>query len=176
MKSLEVAKDKWPKELPGVLWAYQTAAKSSTGETPFSLMYGAEALTSVEVDEPTLRYSQTNEESNDKAMLINLKLLEGRRDLAHELNTGKLGPMWEGPYRISAFTGKGSYELENQNEDKLPNNWDVAHLKRFLTRQRQKAYYEDNNNKTFDCKANEQAPTRGRLSNLWFDSKFPPES
>ncbi|XP_070036557.1 uncharacterized protein [Nicotiana tomentosiformis] len=58
-------------------------AKSSTRETPFSLVYGVEALIPVEVGEPTLRYSQTNEESNNKAMLVNLELLEGRRDLAH---------------------------------------------------------------------------------------------
>ncbi|XP_070054482.1 uncharacterized protein [Nicotiana tomentosiformis] len=80
-KRLEAAKGNWPEELPG--WAYRTTSKSSTGETPFSLIYGAEALIPVEVGEPTLRYSQTNEESNDEAMLINLKLLEGHRELAH---------------------------------------------------------------------------------------------
>ncbi|XP_070031637.1 uncharacterized protein [Nicotiana tomentosiformis] len=42
-----------------------------------------------------------------------------------DLNMGKLGPTWEGPYRISAVIGKGSYELENQNGDKLPSNWNV---------------------------------------------------
>ncbi|XP_070032510.1 uncharacterized protein [Nicotiana tomentosiformis] len=135
----------------------------------FSLVYGAEALIPVEVGKPTLRYSQTNQESNKEAILINLELLEGRKDLEHvriaaqkhrmeryynqranfhffkvgdlvlrkvtqntqELNAGKLGQTWEGPYRIAAVTGKGSYELENQNGDKLPSNWNVAHLKRY---------------------------------------------
>ncbi|XP_075096245.1 uncharacterized protein LOC142174363 [Nicotiana tabacum] len=144
-------------------------AKSSTGETLFSLIYGAEALIPVEVREPILRYFQTNEESNNEAILINLELLEGHRDLARvrmaaqnqrmeryynqrdnlryfkvrdlvlskvtqntlELNAGKLGPTWEGPYQISAITGKGSYELENQSGDKLPSKWNVAHLKRY---------------------------------------------
>ncbi|XP_070047312.1 uncharacterized protein [Nicotiana tomentosiformis] len=143
-KRLEAAKGKWLEELPGVLWAYRTTVKSSTGETPFFLVYGAEALILVEVDEPTLRYFRAEEESNNEAMLINLELLEERRDLAHvrivdqkqrmeryynrranfryfkvgnlvmrkisqntrELNAGKLGPTWEGPYRISAITGK----------------------------------------------------------------------
>ncbi|XP_070040222.1 uncharacterized protein [Nicotiana tomentosiformis] len=82
-KRLEAAKGKWPEELAGVLWAYRTKAKSSIGETPLSLVYGVEALIQVEVGEPTLRYSQANKESNDEAMLINLELLEGRRDLAH---------------------------------------------------------------------------------------------
>ncbi|XP_070032556.1 uncharacterized protein [Nicotiana tomentosiformis] len=51
-KRLEAAKGKCPEELPGVLWAYRTTAKSSTGETPFFLVYGAEALISVKVANP----------------------------------------------------------------------------------------------------------------------------
>nr|XP_033510364.1 uncharacterized protein LOC117275111 [Nicotiana tomentosiformis] len=152
-KRLEAAKGNWPEELPRVLWAYRTTAKSSTGENLFSLVYGAEALIPIEVREPTLRYFQADEESNNEAILVNSELLDERRDLAHirmaaqkqrieryynrranlyyfkvgylvlrkvtqntrELNAGKLGPMWEGPYRVPAVTGKGSYELENQN-------------------------------------------------------------
>ncbi|XP_070049636.1 uncharacterized protein [Nicotiana tomentosiformis] len=82
-KRLEAAKGKWPEELPGVLWTYRTTAKSSTGETPFSLMYVAKALIPVEVGKPTLRYSQKNKESNNEAILINLELLKGCRDLAN---------------------------------------------------------------------------------------------
>ncbi|XP_070056539.1 uncharacterized protein [Nicotiana tomentosiformis] len=168
-KRLEVAKGKWPEELLGVLCAYQTTAKSSTGETPFSLVYGTKALILVEVGEPTLRYFQANEEANNEAMLVNLELIDEHRDLAHikttsqkkrieryynrranlryfkvgdlvlrkvtqntrELNAGKLGPTWEGLYQVSTITGKGSYELENQDGEKLPSNWNVAHLKRY---------------------------------------------
>uniref|UniRef100_A0A1S3Y8A5 Uncharacterized protein n=1 Tax=Nicotiana tabacum TaxID=4097 RepID=A0A1S3Y8A5_TOBAC len=82
-KRLEAAKGRWPEELAGVLWAYRIIVKSSTGETLFYFVYGAEALIPVEMGEPTLRYSQANEESNSEAMLINLELLEERRDLAH---------------------------------------------------------------------------------------------
>jgi len=82
-KRLEAAKGRWPEELAGVLWAYRIIVKSSTGETLFYVVYGAEALIPVEMEEPTLRYSQANEESNSEAMLINLELLEERRDLAH---------------------------------------------------------------------------------------------
>ena len=32
---LEGAKDIWPDELPSVLWAYRTTARTPTGETPF---------------------------------------------------------------------------------------------------------------------------------------------
>ncbi|XP_075088446.1 uncharacterized protein LOC142170437 [Nicotiana tabacum] len=50
---------------------------------------------------------------------------------AREVNAGKLGTTWEGPYQFSAITGKGSYELENQDRVKLPRNWNVTHLKRY---------------------------------------------
>nr|XP_009616293.1 uncharacterized protein LOC104108861 [Nicotiana tomentosiformis]XP_016513227.1 PREDICTED: uncharacterized protein LOC107830239 [Nicotiana tabacum] len=179
-KRLEATKGRWPEELPGVLWAYRTTVKSSTGETLFSLVYGAEYLIPVEVGEPTLRYSHTNEESNSEAMLINLELLEGRRDLAHvrmtaqkqrmeryynqrtnlryfkvgdlvlrkvtqntrELNADKLAFTWEGPYPISAITGKGSYELENHNGDKQG----------FLVRWRPQVYYKTTVIRPFDGK------------------------
>ncbi|XP_075096355.1 uncharacterized protein LOC142174457 [Nicotiana tabacum] len=39
-----------------------------------------------------------------------------------EINAGKLGTIWEGPYWVSAFTGKGPYELENQDGVKFPSN------------------------------------------------------
>ena len=43
-KRLEGTKGMWAEELPNVLWAYRTTPKRSTGETSFSLMYGAEAI------------------------------------------------------------------------------------------------------------------------------------
>ncbi|XP_075081789.1 uncharacterized protein LOC142166426 [Nicotiana tabacum] len=82
-KRLETVKGKWPKELPVVLWAYQTTTKSSTGETHFSLVYGAEALILVEVGEPSLRYFRADEETNNEALLVKLELLDERRDLTY---------------------------------------------------------------------------------------------
>lgn len=48
-----------------------------------------------------------------------------------EFNAEKLRSTWEGPYWILAITGKGSYEFENQDGVKLPNNWNVTHFKRY---------------------------------------------
>ena len=42
-KRLDDAKGRWVEELPHVLWTYRTPRKS-TGETPFSMTYGAEAV------------------------------------------------------------------------------------------------------------------------------------
>nr|XP_033513861.1 uncharacterized protein LOC117278499 [Nicotiana tomentosiformis] len=77
------AKRKWPEELPGVLLTYWTTAKSSTGETSFSLVYDVEALIPVEMGEPTLQYFRPNEETNNEALPVKLELLDERRDLAH---------------------------------------------------------------------------------------------
>ena len=41
---LEGAKGIWPDELPSVLWAYQTIARTPTGETPFQLAYGSDVV------------------------------------------------------------------------------------------------------------------------------------
>ena len=42
-------------ELPGALWAYRTSVKTSTGFTPFHLVYGKEALMPVEVELPAVK-------------------------------------------------------------------------------------------------------------------------
>ncbi|XP_070009677.1 uncharacterized protein [Nicotiana sylvestris] len=57
-------------------------SKTSTGETPFSLVYRAESLIPVEIGEPSTRFTQASEECNDEEMWINLDLLEGRREAA----------------------------------------------------------------------------------------------
>nr|XP_016507384.1 PREDICTED: uncharacterized protein LOC107825062 [Nicotiana tabacum] len=81
-KRLEESKDKWPEVLLGVLWAYRTTAKTSTGEILFSLVYGAEALIPVEIGEPSTKYTQATKESNEEEMRVNLDLLEERRETA----------------------------------------------------------------------------------------------
>ncbi|KAK3009182.1 hypothetical protein RJ639_013522 [Escallonia herrerae] len=54
-KKLNEAKGAWVDELPKVLWAYRTTPHSITGETPFSLCYGTEAMLPVEIGVPTIR-------------------------------------------------------------------------------------------------------------------------
>ncbi|XP_070040531.1 uncharacterized protein LOC142168801 [Nicotiana tabacum] len=66
--------------LPGELWAYRTTAKTSTGETPFSLVYGAEALILVEIGEPSTRYTHSTNGLNEEEMRMNLDLLEEKRE------------------------------------------------------------------------------------------------
>ena len=79
---LEERKGLWTEELPKVLWAYRTTSKTSTGETPFSLAYGVEAMVPVEVGIPSLRHDTYNQEKNFAIQRYELDLPEEKRDLA----------------------------------------------------------------------------------------------
>ena len=52
---LEKAKGLWVDELLGVLWAHRTMPRAPTGETPFSLTFGGEAIILVEIGVHSLR-------------------------------------------------------------------------------------------------------------------------
>ena len=64
-KRLDDAKRKWVEELPHVLWTYRTTPRRSTGETPFSMTYGAEAIIPLETGFLTLGMSSFTPSSND---------------------------------------------------------------------------------------------------------------
>ncbi|KAG8481686.1 hypothetical protein CXB51_026571 [Gossypium anomalum] len=53
-KMTETYKD-WHEKLPFALYAYRTSVRTSTGATPFSLVYGMEAVLPIEVEIPSLR-------------------------------------------------------------------------------------------------------------------------
>ena len=67
-------------ELPHVLWTYRTTPRRSTGETPFSLTYGAKAVIALEIGFPTTRTSSFNPKDNDEHLTRNLDLIEERRE------------------------------------------------------------------------------------------------
>ncbi len=71
-KKLNKAKGLWVDELPNVLWSIRTTAKNSTGESPFMLVYGAEAVLPIEMYEPTLRVMLYDENANWEQMKISL--------------------------------------------------------------------------------------------------------
>ncbi|GJZ13434.1 reverse transcriptase domain-containing protein [Tanacetum coccineum] len=52
------------------------------GDTPFSLTYGMEAVIPAEIGMPTFRTVEVNVAKNDKALEINLELLEEKREQA----------------------------------------------------------------------------------------------
>ena len=79
---LDEAKGAWPNELPNVLWAYRTTTRTPTGETPFRLTYGTEAVIPVEIGVASTRRTTFNKEENDDKLRVNLDCLDEVRDKA----------------------------------------------------------------------------------------------
>ncbi|XP_075663350.1 uncharacterized protein LOC142632924 [Castanea sativa] len=141
---LEEAKGVWSAELPGVLWAYKTTVRTPTGETPFKLAYGSEAVIPVEVHMANHRVRRYQDEKNEEQLRLCIDLIdEVRMNAEHKTaryknlmarqhdamvkprhfnigdlilkkvslvtrnpTHGKLGPNWEGPYRVIFAKGK----------------------------------------------------------------------
>ncbi|GAA0174514.1 hypothetical protein LIER_27892 [Lithospermum erythrorhizon] len=64
-KRLQEERGCWDQELPTVLWFFQTTPSPITGETPFSLVYGSDALLPVEIHLETTRVSYYDELANE---------------------------------------------------------------------------------------------------------------
>ena len=79
---LDEAKGAWPEELPNVLWAYRTTARTPTGETPFRLTYGTEAVIPVEIGVASTRRAAFNGMANEDKLRVNLDCLDEVRDKA----------------------------------------------------------------------------------------------
>jgi hypothetical protein len=62
---LEGAKEVWPEELPSILWAYKTTVRIPTGETPFRMTFGTEAVVPVEIGMTTFRTAIHDDQQND---------------------------------------------------------------------------------------------------------------
>ncbi|KAL0431866.1 UNVERIFIED_CONTAM: hypothetical protein Sradi_0812600 [Sesamum radiatum] len=69
----------WVDELLGVLWAYRTTPKTSTGDTPFALAYGSKALIPAKVIQSTSRVICHEEGNNEAMRRLELDLIEERR-------------------------------------------------------------------------------------------------
>ena len=81
-KRLDDAKGRWVEELPHVLWTYRRIPQKSTRETPFSMMYGAEAVIPLDSGFPTMRFSAFTSDGNNELLKRNLDLIEERRENA----------------------------------------------------------------------------------------------
>ncbi|XP_071687962.1 uncharacterized protein [Rutidosis leptorrhynchoides] len=156
----------WIDELPNVLWAHCTTPKSTTNETPFSLVYGSEAVIPAEINVPTMRIASFDESSNSEELRENLNLVKERREMAaikeainlqriasyynkriqplsfqlddlvwrkneasRAEDTGKLGPKWEGPYKVIGVSDTGAYRLASLEEKAIKRTWPAQTLK-----------------------------------------------
>ena len=69
-------------ELSHVLWTYWTTPLQSTGETPFSITYRAEAILPIENSFPTLKSNTFTPDNNDELLGRSLDLAEEKREKA----------------------------------------------------------------------------------------------
>ena len=84
---LEGTKGVWPNELPGVLWAYRTTVRTSTGETPFKLADGREAVIPAEVHMANHKVTMYQDKDNKEQLCLNLDLIDEVRTDADERTT-----------------------------------------------------------------------------------------
>ena len=125
------------------------------------MTYGAKAIIPLEIGFLTLRTSSFSLSSNNELLEKSLNLIKEKRESAmvqlayyqHKLKQGydanvklrplevlgtannptwgKLGPNWEGPYRITSVVGIGAYFLEDLDEHVIPCPWNVNNLKMY---------------------------------------------
>lgn len=81
-KKLHSAGRNWADEFPYILWSYRTTPCEATKETPFALVYGAEAPLPVEAWIPTSREKAYDEENNDAMLIADLDCIEEKRSEA----------------------------------------------------------------------------------------------
>ncbi|RVW74067.1 Transposon Tf2-11 polyprotein [Vitis vinifera] len=81
-KRLEQAKGKWVEELPGVLWAYRTTPGRPTGNTPFALTYGMDAVIPTEIGLPTIRTDAAKQKDANTELGRNLDWADEVRESA----------------------------------------------------------------------------------------------
>ncbi|XP_075673846.1 uncharacterized protein LOC142643186 [Castanea sativa] len=84
---LEGEKGVWSEELPSVLWAYRTTAKTPTGETLFRLAYGSETVILAEVRLTSYKVDNHDEGRNDEAMRPQLDLVDEVKATAEQTLT-----------------------------------------------------------------------------------------
>ncbi|KAI9185257.1 hypothetical protein LWI28_005685 [Acer negundo] len=75
-KRLEAEKSEWAEKLPEILWSYRTTPRRSTGETPFSLVYGSEAIIPIETRLSTARSENPDNEQNNLELSFELDHLD----------------------------------------------------------------------------------------------------
>ena len=73
---LEGVKGIWLDELPSVLWAYRTTARTPTRESPFRLAYGTEAIIPTEEGLTSYRVESYDEDKNKEAIHLQLDLVD----------------------------------------------------------------------------------------------------
>ncbi|XP_057808484.1 uncharacterized protein LOC131022962 [Salvia miltiorrhiza] len=81
-KQVNQSRGKWVEELDTVLWAYRTSPKTATGEPPFTLVYGSNAVVPTEARLESYRITTYNTEQNSELRRAELDLVKAQRNEA----------------------------------------------------------------------------------------------
>ena len=147
----------WNKWLPFVLLAYRTRIHSSSGFTPFQLMFGREmnmfedykTLTDTPIEKRSKEIKELLEETHPKTIeklkskqeqqkeqqnvrnkLEDEKLKIGQTVTIKSLKIqSKLQPNYHGIYKIDEITAKGNYYLINEKNERLKQSYPRSRLK-----------------------------------------------
>ncbi|PKI48715.1 hypothetical protein CRG98_030896 [Punica granatum] len=136
----------WHEILPYALLAYRTSIRTSTGATPYSLVYDTEAVLPIEVEIPSMRilaeteleeaewakrrYEQLNfiDEKRLKA-LCHRQCYQQRMALLHVTpdSRGKFSYKYDGPFVVRKVFSDGAVILSDMDgtENALPVNVDA---------------------------------------------------
>ena len=145
---LEGVKEVWLDKLPGVLWAYRTTVRIPTGETPFKLTYGSEAVIPAEVHMANHRVMTYQEKENEEQLRLSLDLIDEVRTDAEQRTTryknlvarqydAMVKPRW---FNIGDLVLKRvSLVTKNPAHGKFGPNWERPY--RVINCKRQGSYY-----------------------------------
>ena len=136
----------WSEKLPFALWAYRTYFLTSTGATPFSLVYGMEAVLLVEIEMRYLRVAlehQISEVEWAQSRYDQLNLLDERRLRAADhvqayqrkitrVFRKKVNPK---KFQKGDLVLKVLWGLINDPRGKFRPTWSGSHVIRDLTRE-----------------------------------------
>ncbi|GJT60091.1 reverse transcriptase domain-containing protein [Tanacetum coccineum] len=112
--------------------AYITIARIGNGCTPFSLVYGSEAILPPEIGLPTYRINTFQPATNDMKLRLNLDFLEEQREMA-SLRNARYKRQIEGYYnkrvrnnqlQISDFVLRKNEASRQEGQRKLDPNWE----------------------------------------------------
>jgi hypothetical protein len=145
-KRLHDAGGKWIKELPNALWGLRTQPSKPTGQSPYFLVYGSEAILPANVIWNSPAVEHYDEGVSEDSRRVDIDGLEEARNVKERsFNVGdlvlrriqnteglhKLSSPWEGPFTIAKVTGSGSYRLQTLEGEDVNNSWNVDQLCRF---------------------------------------------
>ncbi|KAK4847164.1 hypothetical protein QYF36_026464 [Acer negundo] len=114
-----------------------TTRRTTTGETPYSLVFETEAVLPIEHKLISFWIQNDEPEDNEDKLKGNLDLLEEKQSRIAKKSSSVpesdevLAPNWEGPYQIKAMLRGDAYKLENLEGYPVDHTWNADHLRKF---------------------------------------------